>query len=84
MKKDEGNTKEKKLEAVYRAYANDIYRVCLYYLRDEDKAADITQQVFLNYYKYSDEEKQEGVFGRLVYDARKLICSEQRRNSTNE
>ena len=47
--------KQRKLQKIYKAHANEVYRICLHYLKDEKKAQDITEQVFLELYKKMDE-----------------------------
>ena len=42
--------KERKFEIVYRSYADDVYRACLYLTKDQKVAQDIAEQVFIEFY----------------------------------
>lgn len=64
--------KQKKLEKVYRSHANEIYRVCLHYSKDQKKAQDVTEQVFLQYYKKFEEVDSKHIFAYLVQQAKRL------------
>lgn len=64
--------KQKKLEKVYRSHANEIYRVCLHYSKDQKKAQDVTEQVFLEYYKKFEEVDSKHIFAYLVQQAKRL------------
>ena len=75
----EETIKEKQYEIIYRTYSNDIYKICLYYLRDEDEAMNITQQVFWNFYSRFQTVDEEQYFTCLVRNTMNLINS--RKNS---
>lgn len=68
--------KRRKFEKIYRAYVDDIYRVCLYFSRDEEKAKNITVEVFLELYKEFDEVDPDHIFARLVQRAKRLSLGE--------
>ena len=55
----------KKYEIVYDRYANDVYRLSLYLLQDEEKAKDITRQTFANVYKKLQEIDEKSIHGQL-------------------
>lgn len=74
MRKENVTTREKEFENVYQSYANDIYRLCLYYLKDENQAKDIAIQVFLNFYKIFDEVNPDYRLGYLVREAKELLA----------
>lgn len=74
---DERTSRERRFEKVYRAHADNIYRICLYYLRDEKKAADLTVKVFFNYYTEHGGANSKYTFGRLVHETKKLLISGQ-------
>ena len=64
--------KIEKYELIYERYANDIYRLSLYLLKDEKKAKDITQQAFENIYKRLQESDEESVCNQLLIEAKRL------------
>lgn len=74
---EDRTARERRLEKVYRANADNIYRICLYYLRDERKAAAVAEQAFLNYYKRYDVTNSKYTFGCLVNETKKLLISGQ-------
>lgn len=63
---------EEKFDAIYKAYADDIYRVCLCYVKDKDAAQELTIQTFLEFYDYFEDVTQELVRAYLVHTARRL------------
>ena len=65
--------REKKYEVVYKTYADDIYKICLYYLKDTNHASDITQQIFLNFYEIFDEVHPDCTFGLLICEVKRLL-----------
>ncbi len=61
-----------KMEKIYRDYESDVYRVSLFFLKDEQAAFDVTQQVFFKFYQHIDEAEIESVRGYLVRMARNM------------
>ena len=70
--------KEEMFNTVYKSYATDIYRVCLHLTEDEEKAQEIMQQVFVNFYNRSENVDLDYAFAYLVCTAKKLACNHQR------
>lgn len=70
-------TKLKRYEKVYAAHADKIYKICLYYLKDQKQAEEATLQVFLNCYKKTDEKDYKHIFGLLVHEAKQIIFGEE-------
>lgn len=64
--------KIREYEKIYERYANDVYRVSLYLLKDETKAQDITQRAFENMYKKLQESDEESVCNQLLIEAKRL------------
>jgi DNA-directed RNA polymerase specialized sigma24 family protein len=64
--------KTEKFELIYERYANDVYRLSLYLLKDETKAQDITQRAFENIYKRLQESDEESVCNQLLIEAKRL------------
>lgn len=77
MKNDNVTTKEKKFESVYKSYADDIYRFCLYCTKDKRKAVNIAQQVFFDFYQIFEEVEPEYRLKYLLYEAKKLLDESQ-------
>lgn len=69
--------KQKKLEKVYKSHANEIYKVCLHYLKNERKAQDVTERVFLEYYEKFEEVDSKHIFAYLVQQAKRLSTNEE-------
>lgn len=70
--------KEEMFNTVYKSYATDIYRVCLHLTEDEERAQEIMQQVFVNFYNRSENVDLDYAFAYLVCTAKKLACNHQR------
>ena len=70
------NMKEEQFEKIFKAYVNDIYRVCFYFSKDEKKAEEITEQVFIELYQELDEMDSDYIFSYLVYNAKRLSTNE--------
>ncbi len=64
--------KEERFEKLYQQYRNDVYRISLYYTRNEQEAQDITQKVFFAFYLRMDKIQMEYVREYLVTAARNL------------
>ena len=62
----------KQYEQVYRLYANDVYRLSLYLVQDENKAKKITQQAFANIYTKWDEIDKNSIYSQLLIETKKL------------
>lgn len=79
MKKDYETIKLEKFEEIYSMHVDKIYRICLYYLRDEKRAGDITVGAFVNYYKKFDGRNYDDAFDCLVDEVKKLILKEMKK-----
>lgn len=66
-------TKEEKFDKIYESYADDIYKVCLHYLKDKELAKEIMQQTFLEFYDYFENVEQEYTRAYLIHTAKDLI-----------
>ena len=62
--------KMKKFKEIFDSHALNVYRVCLYILRDEEKAEEIAENVFVNFYEHMEEVRPEMVLAHLVVEAR--------------
>lgn len=72
--------KRKRFEKIYRSYVNDVYRVCLYYSKDERRAKDLTTQVFVEFYKEFEEMDSNHIFAHLVHKAKGLSTDQHIHN----
>ncbi|SHK17333.1 RNA polymerase sigma factor [Hespellia stercorisuis] len=74
MRKVHGGDREA-LGAVIDRYYADIYRFCLYMIREENDAYDLTQEVFLKFIKYSISYQNNNLKGYLLTIARNVCLS---------
>lgn len=68
--------KIEQFENIYQTFVNDIYKVSLYFLKEEKKAQKITEQVFLEFYEELDRVDSDHIFAYLVYKAKTLSTNE--------
>ena len=64
-------------EVIYSLHEDNIYKYCLYYLRDVEKASDITREAFLNFYKYYETVDSDAMLKCLLYEAKQLLSNNQ-------
>lgn len=74
----------KKFEMIYEKYVNDVYRVALYLVKDEDKAKDITQQAYTNIYKTHHKIGENKIYSQLIYTAKMLAEKSNLNKDTKE
>lgn len=72
--------KEEKFDSIYRAYKNDVYKLSLYYTRDEHAAKDISQKAFIEFYLHMDSVNIECSRGYLFRAVRNLATNLARDN----
>lgn len=72
MQNDDKSMKWKRYEQIYRIYANDVYRVCLHYSQDKQKAADDTERVFTEFYHEFEDAESDQFFALLISKAKSL------------
>ena len=65
-------SKEERFEVIYNKYQHEVYRISLYYTKDEYEAQDITQKVFYKVYEHFDEINLESVKAYMFRAARNL------------
>lgn len=65
-------TKEEKYEEIYRIYQHDVYKISLYYTKDEYIAQDIAQKAFYKLYLHFDNVNLDSVRSYLLRTARNL------------
>ncbi len=76
--------KRRRFEKIYKFYVDDIYRICLYYSKDEEVANDVTIQVFMELYKMFDEVDSKHIFSFLVHKAKELLADVSIHESATE
>lgn len=64
-------------EVIYSLHADNIYKYCLYYLGDVEKASDITREAFLNFFKYYATVDSDAMLKYLLYEAKQLLSDNQ-------
>lgn len=52
---------------IYKQYNGKIYRVCLGFLNDPEKAKDLTQETFLSVWQNFNAFRQESAIGTWIY-----------------
>lgn len=72
--------RQKRYEKIYQSHADDIYRICLHFLKDEKRAKDATEKVFVEFYKEFHEVDSDHIFAYLVFMAKRLSSGEQVHN----
>lgn len=70
--------KEERFDSIYRAYADEVYRVTLYYTQDEYVAQEITQKAFYQFYLHLDNVNMDSVRAYLIRTARNLVYNRTR------
>ena len=65
-------TKEERFEEIYRTYQNDVYKISLYYTKDEYIAQDIAQKTFYKLYLHFENVNLDSVSSYLLRCARNL------------
>ena len=70
-------------DAAYAVHKESVYQVAMLYLRNQHTAEDITQEVFLRYYIYTEHNKVKSVKGWLLR-VTKNLASNYRRDHRRE
>ena len=72
------STKEERFDSIYRAYADEIYKLCLHLTKNHELAQDIAQQTFLQFYDHLEEVNPDCIYGYLARIAKNLIYNHER------
>lgn len=64
--------KEEKFEEIYRTYQNDVFKISLYYTKDEYISQDIAQKAFYKLFLHFDNVNLDCVRSYLLRTARNL------------
>ncbi len=65
-------TKEEMFEEIYRIYQHDVYKISLYYTKDEYIAQDIAQKAFYKLYLHFENVNPDSVRFYLLRTARNM------------
>lgn len=85
------NQLDEKFSSIYQAYAHDVYRVCLYYVKDEHAAFELAQQAFVKFYERYEDISETNVKAYLLTSVKNLAYNylrdrkrEMRRNEAED
>lgn len=73
-------SKEEKFESIYRTYETDVYKLSLYFTKDEQAAKDIMQRAFFEFYLRMDNINLESARGYLFRSVRNMAYNLTRDN----
>lgn len=54
--------REEEFNRVYEKYGSKMFRVCMYYIKDEDEAKDVFQNALIKVHKKLETYREEGSF----------------------
>ena len=69
-------------EALYKEFSPKIFRLCLGYVNDSEKAKDITQETFITVWQHLPAFKQQSGIGTWVYKIAVNKCLRQLENDS--
>ena len=75
MQNDDKTTKWERYEEIYKKYADNVYKVCLHYSQDKQKAADDTERVFVEFYGEFENAEADEHFALLIRKAKSLAVN---------
>lgn len=61
-------------EQIYAEYSAKVYRVCMGYLNDQDRAKDLTQDTFIAVWKNISSFRQESGIGTWIFRIATNMC----------
>lgn len=64
-------------DEIYQAFSPKIFRVCLGYLNDRDKAKDMTQETFITVWQNLDKFREEAQVSTWIYKIATNKCLRQ-------
>ena len=68
---------EKQVEIIYKHYADTVYKFCMYYLNDEEKAKDVIVEVFQKLYVFYHSVDPKWMLRYLLYETKTIINRNQ-------
>lgn len=84
MKNHKNKFKEQLYESIYQKYSDDIYRLSLYILRNEEMAKNVTQQVFFSFYESFDKIAENDYYSYLLGKTKQLTNDIVQKKFTEE
>lgn len=84
MKNHENKFKEQLYESIYRKYSDDIYRLSLCFLKDEETAKKVTQQVFFSFYESFEKIAESDCYSYLIGKTKQLTNDIVKKKYTEE
>ncbi len=84
MESSEIISRKKSYEDIYKKYADDIYKLSVYLMKDEEKAKDVTQQAFAILYESFDKVDENYLYACLVHEIKKMTNDIMQSKSTKE
>jgi len=69
---NQGGINAKEFENIFKEYWKDVFKICHYYTRDQQIAADLTQNVFVIVWQKRGFLKDEGMMKHYLLRAAKL------------
>ncbi len=70
--------KERRFVKVYDAFADEVYKVCVYFTEDKVTAQLIAQRAFVDFYERFENIQPEMHRAYLLHVAKKLALEEQK------
>jgi RNA polymerase sigma-70 factor (ECF subfamily) len=67
-------------EEIYKKFAPKIYRICLGYFNDRDKAKDLTQETFITVWQNLDSFRNQSDIGTWIFRIATNKCLRQIEN----
>ncbi len=61
-------------EEVYNEYYPRVFRLCMGYVNDEERAKDLVQEAFINVWKYLPGFRSESALGTWVFRIATNVC----------
>ena len=69
----------KQFEIIYQKYADDMYRLALYLVKDANKAQDVVRQAFASIYKQWRESDEKSLYFQLLKETKRIAQNERRK-----
>lgn len=76
--------KKQLYESIYQKYSDDIYRLSLYVLKNEEMAKSVTQQVFFSFYESFEKMAENDYYSYLLGKTKQLTNDIVQKKFTEE
>lgn len=74
----------KQYEKIYRQYADDVYKISVYYLHDEEQAKEVVEKAFKSLYKHINEVHPDYILGYLLGEVKGMTKNKPAENPVSE